>query len=207
MNRRAFLQYMGLGSTALLVDPTSLLSDTTQHAQALLLEYPKLYFTGFKQAQNSSKLVGQFLWLVEWTDLEGNRGVTPWRVIGTLEKEDLLATAEVETVIRQRLQDCTLKVAQMMDQIVADANRGIAQIGCYKSIPNPDFNPALPATTEWDDDYAVWNPRTIRTDEPVYAEVKEVRLKPYDHDAPDSWDFEKQVEILIGRIGRSMACK
>lgn len=196
MNRRDFLSYLGLGSATLLIDPASILpAPTTVQAVEVFEEYPKLYFTGFKASQTSTLLAGQFLWCVDWIARDGTVGMTPWFCAATIALHDLRENpSTARSLVRSRIQNGTLSVVRMMDEIVADAKRGVVQTGKYHQIPNPDFNPDLPATNPYDDDYEVWNPKTV-SGPPVIQEIKSMQFRPFDASEEDAWDFERQAAL------------
>lgn len=197
MNRREFLSYLGLGSTVLLIDPKSLIA--SDPVLDISRQYPKLYFTGFKRSPTNTILAGQFLWMVEWVAEDGEAGRTHWFSTITISEYALRQARYPEQYVRTSMQNGTLSVVHYMDQIISDAEKGIVQTGQRHQIPNPDFNPDLPATTEWDDEYEVWNPAVINGD-PVMKKIRSMKFAAFDENEPDAWDFEKHAAIACAML-------
>lgn len=189
MNRRHFLQYLGLGTAALAVDPASLLA--ADQRLEVFKDYPLLYFTGFKHAQNADVRAGQFLWSTRYISTKDVPGETFWYLQVVLSGHDFYARTREEkwALLHSRLQAGTMRVMQMMDEIIVDALDGRAQTGRFHQVPNPDYDPSLPPTSRYADDvdWELYNPKTVNGP-PIYEEIRSFQFAPFDEKAPNAWD-------------------
>ena len=194
MNRRDFLASLGLGSAALLIDPSLLLPKLpVVEASA---KYPKLSFTGFKASMTQPVFAGQFLWAVSWKGVDGSSATTPWFCNVVLSAEDIRLGGRL---IQHHIQTAFLAVVHMVDGIVDDAQNGIVQTGCYHQVPNPDFDPALPVTTPWDDEYEVWNPRTVNGP-PVMEQIQSMEFVPWCDEIQLPFNMDQAVAEITQRF-------
>lgn len=202
MKRREFLNWLGLGGAALAIDPSRLF------AVEVYKDYPRLHFTGMKPSQDSCQWAGQFLWTVHYEDTGKTPGQTFWYCNLAIHGEDLWKSSTIgerRRFIRVQLENGAMTVAKMMDGIVVDALGGRVQTGQYERLPNPDFDPSLPATHSYDDDDEVWNPKTIQGP-PIYKAIRSMAFAAFDEAlAGDAWDIDRVADQIMNQIGPKFA--
>ena len=186
MNRRDFLNWLGLGSAALLIDPFSLVASNPE--VQVCKDYPKLHFTGMKGL--CDVYAGQFLWTVDYIDESNVADRVYWFCNATVDLDVLDQSTDKLAMIRARLENGVFTVSRMMDGIVEEALKGRVQLAKWEQIPNPNFNPSLPETTEYDEEYEVWNPRTI-SGEQITKKIKSMKFGSYGENVKDGWNIDR----------------
>ena len=185
MDRREFLTWLGVS--------TIVIGTKAPFDSAKPFSYEKLHFTGFKRAISQDSAAGQFLWKVAYETPSGEYGETFWFCNVAVSGQDVYGHRgkQAYRLIESKLQNGVMAVADMCDGIARDAAMGLVQTGQFYQIPNPDFNPALEATSAYEDDEDyVYNPRTINGP-PIMRTAKKVWIEPFDESYPE-WDLRNE---------------
>ena len=134
---------------------------------------PALYFTGLRRSPEQNALVGHFLWETHWRGKNGLNSISQWNYPVVIQLKDIrnLSGENADGLIRAVFSDALAGIERTFKDSLRDARNGIAATGRFEQIPNPEFNPALPAADDFDDEYDVWNPSTVNGPE-IMAEIE-----------------------------------
>lgn len=109
-------------------------------------------------------------------------------------------------IIHSRLKNGALTVQHMMDGIIEIAATGHIETGRYQSVPNPQFNPELPATTAWndEDDELAYNPKMVNGP-PILKKIKSMSFGMFDKSASqtDGWNIERLTDEVMIQLSRN----
>lgn len=132
MNRREFIQSIGLAASVAAVDPQMLLPNPRLD---FYRGYPPVHFNGFlRNPMTPDQYVGQFLWKVLWDDGDKEE-VTDWYQNATFCANKLFYRGEAEDrrlMLRQAFERSLPRVSYLMDHIAEDAMKTVVQLGTGK---------------------------------------------------------------------------